>query len=98
MEQRVLTDETLSHSIYKWEADKRRSARPRASSFAGSTTSALHPTFEHIHEPGGFRRNFLFMKAKQNGEEEPQMLRNFIEFLYIFGHFVRAISSSLSKR
>lgn len=34
------------------------------------------------------------MKAKQNGEEEPQMLRNFIEFLYIFGHFVRAFITS----
>ena len=63
--------------------------RSRAASFAGSTTSALHPTFEHIHEPGGFRRNYLAMKATQNGEEEPRMLRNFIEFLYIFGHFVR---------
>lgn len=84
----------ISHSIYKWQADKRRSAaRPRASSYAGSTTSAIHPTFEHIHEPGGFRRNYLAMKADQRGEERPPMLRNFIEFLYIFGHFVRLVKN-----
>ena len=77
------------HNIYKWQADKRRQAvRPRAASFAGSVTSERHPTFEHIHEPGGFRRNYVAMKARQQGQEEPQMLRNFIEFLYIFGHFV----------
>ncbi|KAI0783949.1 transmembrane amino acid transporter protein-domain-containing protein [Irpex lacteus] len=77
----------VTHNIYKWQADKRRQARPRASSFAGSTRSSVHPTFEHIHEPGGFRRNYVAMQAAQRGEEEPQMLRNFIEFLYIFGHF-----------
>ncbi|KAI0685968.1 transmembrane amino acid transporter protein-domain-containing protein [Cytidiella melzeri] len=78
----------VTHSIYKWQADKRRqAARPRAASYAGSTRSSIHPTFEHIHEPGGFRRNYVAMRAAQQGQEEPQMLRNFIEFLYIFGHF-----------
>jgi hypothetical protein len=28
------------------------------------------------------------MRATERGEEEPHMLNNFIEFLYIFGHFV----------
>ncbi|KAI0091043.1 transmembrane amino acid transporter protein-domain-containing protein [Irpex rosettiformis] len=78
----------VTHNIYKWQADKRRQAvRPRAASFAGSTRSSVHPTFEHIHEPGGFRRNYVAMQAAQRGQEEPQMLRNFIEFLYLFGHF-----------
>ncbi|CAL1716897.1 unnamed protein product [Somion occarium] len=78
----------VTHSLYKWEADKRRAAtRPRASSFAGSTASAPHPAFEHIHEPGGFRRNYVLLRAKERGDEKPPMLRSFIEFLYLFGHF-----------
>lgn len=78
-----------SHSLYKWEADKRRAAtRPRAASFAGSTASARHPAFEHIHEPGGFRRNYVLLRAEEQGVEQPPMARNFIEFLYLFGHFV----------
>ncbi|KAJ7811099.1 transmembrane amino acid transporter protein-domain-containing protein [Mycena olivaceomarginata] len=38
-------------------------------------------------EPGGFRRNYVLMRANERGEDEPVMLNNFIEFLYIFGHF-----------
>ncbi|KAJ7822081.1 transmembrane amino acid transporter protein-domain-containing protein [Mycena olivaceomarginata] len=45
------------------------------------------PAFDHIHEPGGFRRNYVLMRANERGEDEPVMLNNFIEFLYIFGHF-----------
>ncbi|KAI0070077.1 hypothetical protein K474DRAFT_1654255 [Panus rudis PR-1116 ss-1] len=78
----------VTHSLYKWEADRRRAAnRPRAASFAGSTTSAPHPAFEHIHEPGGFRRNYVLLRANERGGQEPPMVRNFIEFLYLFGHF-----------
>ncbi len=47
------------------------------------------PAFEHIHEPGGFRRNYVLLQA--NGvdtEEQPRILNNFIDFLYLFGHFV----------
>lgn len=78
-----------SHGLYKWEADKRRAAtRPRAASFAGSTRSARHPAFEHIHEPGGFRRNYVLLRNEEQGVEQPPMVRNFIEFLYLFGHFV----------
>ncbi|OBZ72635.1 Vacuolar amino acid transporter 3 [Grifola frondosa] len=78
----------VTHNIYKWHADKRRqTARPRAASFSGSTASTPHPAFEHIHEPGGFRRNYLMLRADQEGAEQPHMVRNFIEFLYIFGHF-----------
>ncbi|THH28324.1 hypothetical protein EUX98_g5859 [Antrodiella citrinella] len=76
----------VTHSLYKWQADQRRAAtRPRSSSFAGSEAPP-HPAFEHIHEPGGFRRNYVLLRADEQGVERP-VLRNFLEFLYIFGHF-----------
>ncbi|KAH9945045.1 transmembrane amino acid transporter protein-domain-containing protein [Epithele typhae] len=78
----------ITHSIYKWQADKRRqAARPRSASFAGSTnTQPLHPALEHIHEPGGFRRTYVALNDPERASNGP-MARNFIEFLYIFGHF-----------
>ncbi|KAI0787486.1 transmembrane amino acid transporter protein-domain-containing protein [Fomes fomentarius] len=78
----------VTHSIYKWQADKRRqAARPRSASFAGSThTQQLHPALEHIREPGGFRRAHVVLNDPERASERP-MVRNFIEFLYIFGHF-----------
>ncbi|TCD64918.1 neutral amino acid transporter [Steccherinum ochraceum] len=76
----------VTHSLYKWQADQRRaSTRPRSASFAGST-APTHPAFQHIHEPGGFRRNYVLLRADERGAEPP-VFRNFIEFLYIFGHF-----------
>lgn len=77
----------LTHDIYKWQTDQRRQSRPRAASFAGSS-GAPHPTFANIHEPGGFRRNYLLMRADEQGDDgRPVMSNNFIEFLYLFGHF-----------
>ena len=81
----------LTHDIYKWQSDQRRFARPRASSFAGSTHSGINPAFANIHEPGGFRRNYLIMRAQEQGEERPEMASTFIDFLYLFGHFVITI-------
>ncbi|KAI0267692.1 transmembrane amino acid transporter protein-domain-containing protein [Gloeopeniophorella convolvens] len=77
-----------THNIYKWQQDQRRLARPRSASFAGSTVATPDPAFEHIHEPGGFRRNYVILQGN-GGEpgEQPPMLNNFIDFLYIFGHF-----------
>jgi hypothetical protein len=84
-----------SHDIYKWHADQRRqAARVRASSFAGPS-QAPQPAFEHIHEPGGFRRNYVKLRANEQGEEHPQMLNNFIDFLLLFGHFVCFIFATL---
>ncbi|KAF8623681.1 hypothetical protein AX17_007379 [Amanita inopinata Kibby_2008] len=75
----------VTHDIYKWHADQtRQAARARAASFAGPAHPP-HPAFEHIHEPGGFRRNYVLLHA--NGEEEPRILNNFIDFLTLFGHF-----------
>ena len=81
------------HNLYKWQADQRRAAaRPRSVSYAGSTAPP-HPAFQHIHEPGGFRRNYVLMRANEQGVEPP-VLRNFLEFLYIFGHFVSSLCSN----
>jgi proton-coupled amino acid transporter len=83
----------LTHNIYKWQSDQRRTAvRPRAASFSGSTHSNVNPVFANIHEPGGFRRNYLLMRAHEQGEEQPEMVSSFIEFLYLFGHFVNTFS------
>ncbi|OCH95337.1 hypothetical protein OBBRIDRAFT_745472 [Obba rivulosa] len=77
----------VTHNIYKWHADRVRQARPRAASFAGSTVSTPHSTIAHLREPGGFRRHFLFRRAHAAGNDPPSVSRNFIEFLYLFGHF-----------
>lgn len=77
----------ITHDIYKWHTDQRRQAgRPRASSFSGSV-APLNPAFEHIHEPGGFRRNYVLMHANDHGGEERHPTNNFIDFLYIYGQF-----------
>ncbi|KAG6902826.1 hypothetical protein C0995_010711 [Termitomyces sp. Mi166 len=75
----------VTHDIYKWHAGVSR-GRPRSASYAGSSRQQ-DPAFEHIHEPGGFRRNYVTLRAIEQGAEEPRMLTNFIDFLYIFGHF-----------
>ncbi|RDB25647.1 Vacuolar amino acid transporter 3 [Hypsizygus marmoreus] len=75
----------ITHDIYKWHADKSR-GRVRSASFAGPSQQP-DPAFEHIHEPGGFRRNYVILRATEQGAEEPFMLNSFIDFLYIFGHF-----------
>lgn len=78
----------FSHDIYKWHADQRRHiGRPRASSFAGSVAQP-NPAFEHIHEPGGFRRNYVLLQANEQGNGERRATNKFIDFLYIYGQFV----------
>jgi proton-coupled amino acid transporter len=81
----------LTHDIYKWQADQRRGTRLRSASFAGSTLSSANPTFANIHEPGGLRRNYLLMRANEQGKDAPEVPSSFIEFLYLFGHFVNII-------
>ncbi|KAL0954912.1 hypothetical protein HGRIS_003844 [Hohenbuehelia grisea] len=79
----------VTHDIYKWHADQRKQGvRPRAGSFSGpSRVVPADPAFEHIHEPGGFRRNYMLLRANEQGTDEPRILNNFIDFLFIFGHF-----------
>ncbi|KAF5341715.1 hypothetical protein D9611_001927 [Ephemerocybe angulata] len=76
----------VTHDIYKWHQDQARAKRQRALSFH-VPGAPQDPAFEHIHEPGGFRRNYMRMRAAEEGAEEPQMLDNFIDFLTLFGHF-----------
>jgi proton-coupled amino acid transporter len=84
----MLTIIFSSHDIYKWHTDQRRqTGRVRSQSYAGPS-QVPHPAFEHIHEPGGFRRNYVLLRANEQGTEEPQILNNFIDFLLLFGHFV----------
>jgi len=75
----------VTHDIYKWHADQQRVGRMRSASFAGLSPPP-DPAFEHIHEPGGFRRNYVLLQANEQGAE-PRMLNNFIDFLLLFGHF-----------
>ncbi|KAG6837384.1 hypothetical protein H0H93_010543 [Arthromyces matolae] len=75
----------VTHEIYKWHTGVSRN-RARAVSFAGSSTQP-DPAFEHIHEPGGFRRNYVTLRAMEQGTEEPRMVHTFIDFLYLFGHY-----------
>lgn len=75
----------VTHDIYKWHADQQRSTRVRSASFAGLSPPP-DPAFEHIHEPGGFRRNYVLLQANEQGAE-PRILNNFIDFLLLFGHF-----------
>jgi proton-coupled amino acid transporter len=42
-----------------------------------------------MKEPGGFRRNFVTSRAHERGVDGPPMFRNVIDFLYLYGHFVR---------
>jgi hypothetical protein len=70
--------------------------RMRSASYAGAPPAPTDPAFEHIHEPGGFRRNYVLLRANEQGTEEPRILNNFIDFLFIFGHFVRLPLVSVS--
>ncbi|KAH7342119.1 transmembrane amino acid transporter protein-domain-containing protein [Rhizoctonia solani] len=78
----------VTHEIYKWHAEQGREhpRRPRSVSFSGPEVT-VDPAFRHIREPGGFRRNYMVLAAREQGQEDPRMLHNFIEFLYLYGHF-----------
>ncbi|KAH8831544.1 transmembrane amino acid transporter protein-domain-containing protein [Flagelloscypha sp. PMI_526] len=76
----------ITPRYYKWQQDQRKANRARAVSFTGIPTAPLDPAFEHIHEPGGFRRNYVLLRSAPH-EEPPRILNSFIDFLYIFGHF-----------
>ncbi|KAI3616982.1 hypothetical protein WG66_004323 [Moniliophthora roreri] len=80
----------VTHDIYKWHSNaQRQAARVRSQSFhIPSTTQPADPAFEHIHEPGGFRRNYVLLRANEQGlDEPPRVLNNFIDFLFLYGHF-----------
>ncbi|GJJ08351.1 hypothetical protein Clacol_002562 [Clathrus columnatus] len=81
----------ITHDIYKWQSGTEL-RRTRSISFSGPS-APKDPVFENIRQPGGFRRNYLLLNAREpdvESEIDPNrsvMLRNFIDFLYLFGHF-----------
>ncbi|KAG9030225.1 neutral amino acid transporter [Tulasnella sp. JGI-2019a] len=79
----------ITHDIYKWQSDTRRNAATKRSRSVSGPVRAnpVDPAFEHIHEPGGLRRNYVLLKAREQGVEQPQIISNFVDFLYLFGHF-----------
>ncbi|KAL7413889.1 transmembrane amino acid transporter protein-domain-containing protein [Mrakia frigida] len=84
----------VTHDLYKWAQDHGPQSaavrKTRSASFSHPSrprNTSADSTFQHIKEPGGFRRAFIRTKALERGEEGPRVLRSTIEFLYLFGHF-----------
>ncbi|KAK4685254.1 solute carrier family 36 (proton-coupled amino acid transporter), partial [Tremellales sp. Uapishka_1] len=79
----------VTHDLYKWQQTHQPTRPTRSASFSAvpTTHSLLDPTLVHIKEPGGFRRNFVNARAQEQGLEGPVMLRNVIDFLFLYGHF-----------
>lgn len=79
----------VTHDLYKWQHDHR--TRPvRSASFSHvpvDRETILDPHLARIKEPGGFRRSFLANRAQEQGLEAPTMVRNVVDFLYLYGHF-----------
>lgn len=78
----------VTHGIYKYQQTSLRAAR-RASFSAPPVrrNTSLDPSLAHIHEPGGFRRQFVINSARERGEQAPRVLKSFVDFLYLYGHF-----------
>lgn len=72
-----LSIQRCSHPVYKWQERARRNARPRATSLIEPHVSA-GPAFENIHQPGGFRRNYVLLRAEEQGLDEPRVTEHFI--------------------
>ncbi|ODN95920.1 solute carrier family 36 (proton-coupled amino acid transporter) [Cryptococcus wingfieldii CBS 7118] len=78
----------VTHDLYKWQHDHRsRPGRSASFSHVPVDRSDLDPSLAHIKEPGGFRRNFVVNRAQEQGLEAPDMVRNVIDFLFLYGHF-----------
>ncbi|WWC88877.1 uncharacterized protein L201_003792 [Kwoniella dendrophila CBS 6074] len=80
----------VTHDLYKWQHSHRPDQPVRSASFSHiplDRSAILDPTLAHIHEPGGFRRNFVSTKAAEQGLEAPNMVRNVVDFLFLYGHF-----------
>jgi len=73
----VVIFQWCSHGIYKWQERAQRNARPRATSLIVQPTTH-GPAFENIHQPGGFRRNYVLLRAEEQGLEEPRVTESFI--------------------
>ncbi|CAK9780712.1 hypothetical protein CC85DRAFT_264664 [Cutaneotrichosporon oleaginosum] len=78
----------VTHDLYKWQQGARPRRPSRAASFSHADRSGIiDPAITQMKEPGGFRRNFLSTRAQERGEDEPPMIRNVVDFLFLYGHF-----------
>ncbi|OCF31256.1 solute carrier family 36 (proton-coupled amino acid transporter) [Kwoniella heveanensis BCC8398] len=80
----------VTHDLYKWQHEHRPHQPVRSASFSHiplDRSAILDPTLAHIKEPGGFRRNFVVNRAQEQGLEAPTMVRNVVDFLFLYGHF-----------
>ncbi|WWC62296.1 uncharacterized protein I303_104892 [Kwoniella dejecticola CBS 10117] len=80
----------VTHDLYKWQHTHRPDQPVRSASFSHiplDRSAILDPTLAHIKEPGGFRRNFVSTRAAEQGLEAPNMVRNVVDFLFLYGHF-----------
>ncbi|EIM19885.1 hypothetical protein E3Q22_02466 [Wallemia mellicola] len=87
----------ITHHLYAWERQHRNSTstRPRSMSFS-NVQSAIESQSEteidhslgYLRHPGGFRRHHIVNKARERGDEEPEIASTtFVDYLLLFGHF-----------
>ncbi|KAF9730499.1 hypothetical protein PMIN06_001355 [Paraphaeosphaeria minitans] len=95
----------ITRQIYRWSAqqeEEQRQKMKRSQSFSADRAQAHEPLLDinSIHQPGGFRRNFIRRAADQSPApgpsgygtvtQKPQPVvftNNFLEFLTLYGHF-----------
>lgn len=82
------------HGIYKYQQthggipSNRRSLSLSAVQRDSSLKRDLDPSLQRLHEPGGMRRHYVIHRAVERGEDQPVVLRSFVDFLFLYGHFV----------
>jgi proton-coupled amino acid transporter len=76
-----------THEVYKWHAEVENAPMKRTRSRSLYLPRPIDPETSNIREPGGFRRHHVVMKARKAGKEPPNMIRSFIDFLAMYGHF-----------
>ena len=95
----------ITRQIYRWSAqqdEEQRQKMKRSQSFHADRQRPNEPLLDinSIHQPGGFRRNFIRRAADQSPApgpsgygtmpQKPQPVvftNNFLEFLTLYGHF-----------
>lgn len=83
----------VTHGIYKYQQTHaallpgRRSLSFSAVQRDSSLARDLDPSLQHLNEPGGMRRHYVIHRAVARGEDQPVVLRSFVDFLFLYGHF-----------
>ena len=82
----------VTHGIYKYQQTHAADAtvHKRSLSFSGVRRGSgeLDESLQRLHEPGGMRRHYVIHRAVASGQDKPVVLRSFIDFLFLYGHFV----------